>query len=205
MGFINLTIWVLSSALVCHLLSEPTFIMFFLQFLSTNQIKSPLRTLCVQQVGLCFSRAAAMIINFNLLLVWIPMCKYSLTRLAFRANNLSNRLKRARNQRQKDKLAAVASSSPPVLIDLSLTKQHHPDLSICHKLYQPKKHTKLSSFERKFKQSLVDAFDQLGGWLYEAKLNFINSFLIAVDHCTSLHTICATTITIASGKLKVSK
>lgn len=176
----------------------------FFQYRSTNKSNKTLTLNCVQQVGLCFSRAAAMIINFNLLLVWIPMCKYSLTSLAFRANNLLNRLKRVKNERQKGKLAA-ASYPPSILIDLSLTKQqHHPDLSKCHKLYQPKKPSKLSSFESKFKKSLADAFDQLASWLYEAKLNFINSFLIAVDHCTSLHTICATTITIASGKLKVS-
>ncbi|KAG9510581.1 NADPH oxidase 4, partial [Fragariocoptes setiger] len=32
-------------------------------------------------IGLCTSRAAAMVINVNLLLVWLPMCKYCLTNI----------------------------------------------------------------------------------------------------------------------------
>lgn len=157
------------------------------------------------QVGLCFSRAAAMIINFNLLLVWLPMCKYSLTRLAFHANNLLNRLKCEQQERQKKNLNNEVTSMPSsVLVDLPITKQNQSNLNNqYYGLYRAKKQTQFSRFERKFRQSLADSFDQLKSWLCMAKLNFINSFLIAVDHCTPLHTICATTITIASGKLQV--
>lgn len=35
-----------------------------------------------------------------------------------------------------------------------------------------------------------------------AEIKSINSFHVAVDNCTSLHTICATTITLASGKFE---
>lgn len=144
-----------------------------------------------------------MIINFNLLLVWLPMCKYSLTRLAFHANNLLNRLKREQQERQKKNLNEVMiSQSSPVLIELPIAKQAH-QFNLNHGLYSPTKPTRFSCFRRKFKQSLAEASNQFKSWICEAKLNFINSFLIAVDHCTPLHTICATTITIASGKSKV--
>lgn len=144
-----------------------------------------------------------MIINFNLLLVWLPMCKYSLTRLAFHANNLLNQLKRQQQGRQKKNLnELVIPLSSSVLIELPITKQAH-QFNLNHGLYRATKPTRFSCFRRKFKQSLADASNQFKSWICEAKLNFINSFLIAVDHCTPLHTICATTITIASGKLKV--
>lgn len=52
---------------------------------------------------------------------------------------------------------------------------------------------KFDRFEHKLEQNIRFIIS-------DAKIRSINSFLVAADHCTSLHTICATTITIASGE-----
>lgn len=110
------------------------------------------------QVGLCFSRAAAMVINFNLLLVWLPMCKYTLTRVAYAANVSLQRLK------QQQTISAQMGS---------------PRLRL--------------------RSCLVSLAARAGKLARLAKMGALNCCLIAADNCTYLHTICATTITIASG------
>mgnify|MGYP000858204981 CR=1 FL=1 len=120
-----------------------------------------------------------MVINFNLMLVWIPMCKYSLTRLTFLANGSLRyfRLKREH----------LIQTSPSLAMK---------DEAISGELTN----SKLERISWKFKRTVMDAIRQLRHLVNSAKFSATKSFLIAVDHCTSLHTICATTITIASGK-----
>lgn len=137
-----------------------------------------------------------MVINFNLLLVWLPMCRYSLTRLSCLAIS-SIRLQREQDidEKRQANLNQIISSKvpsfqqPPTLNAL----KNGGDSSVS------KFNTNNKVFI-KFKTSVGAAFKQFDEWFRISKLNFINSFLIAVDHCKSLHTICATTITIASGK-----
>lgn len=136
------------------------------------------------QIGLCLSRAAAMVINFNLLLVWLPMCKYSLTRLACLANHSL--------RRQRESLARL---------ERDLQTQPNAHLLI---ISGQNCDADTNRTLRKLKSSITRAYWQLCRWCLQIKAESTNSFLIAVDHCKSLHTICATTITIASGKLVVS-
>lgn len=131
----------------------------------------------MKQIGLCFSRAAAMVINFNLILVWMPMCKYFLTWIAYLANN-SVRYQRSQQQRLRN----LESSQD------RMEKQH------------PVNHSILVSLFKKCRISVRRTNSRVQLWLCWAKIKSTNSFLVAVDHCKSLHTICATTITVASGK-----
>lgn len=113
------------------------------------------------QVGLCFSRAAAMVINFNLLLVWLPMCKYTLTRVAYAANVSLQRLK----QQDQQEASSARMESPRL----------------------------------RLRSCLISLAARAGKLARLAKMGALNCCLIAADNCTYLHTICATTITIASG------
>lgn len=141
-----------------------------------------------QQAGLCFSRAAAMVINFNLLLVWLPMCKYSLTRLAYLGNRSLNLLKEKHNK--------LISPTSLAVIELSTANNNDNSLTSIAKNHN----NKLPQFKEEFKFILNEFILRTNIWFLEIKINSINNFLLAVDHCKSLHTICATTITIASGK-----
>lgn len=121
-----------------------------------------------------------MVINFNLMLVWIPMCKYTLTRLAYWATKSLQHLKALRqSQRLQPQLAYGA-----------------PEIR------QPTTKLKACYLASKLKALLIIVIHRRFGELVcSAKLNALNSILLAADNCTSLHTICATTITIASGEL----
>lgn len=138
-----------------------------------------------------------MVINFNLLLVWLPMCKYSLTRLAcLGISSIRRQREQDINEKRQTNLNQIISLAP-VNLNNNYTLKNGSNLcfeqsSTCE--------SKFNKLFRKFKTSVEAAFGQLNKWFKISKLNFINSFLIAVDHCKSLHTICATTITIASGK-----
>lgn len=143
-----------------------------------------------------------MVINFNLLLVWLPMCKYSLTRLACLAiNSIRRQREQDMNERRETILNQIISSTLPQPPSSFETLKHGVKLSNEQQQQQyPLKFSTNNKLFKKFKTSVEAAFKQLDKWFRISKLNFINSFLIAVDHCKSLHTISATTITIASGK-----
>lgn len=168
-----------------------------------------------------------MVINFNLLLVWLPMCKYSLTRLSYLANNSMRHLKQILHQHYQEKLLPSTSSSSASDLTAAAQKLHQLGglqlqvpphrkqkegdavIVIDHIIRTASDKDKRKSSKRfhlllsKVVNSANGAIWQLQCWFYNAKLNSISSFLMAVDHCTSLHTICATTITIASGKLLI--
>lgn len=122
-----------------------------------------------------------MVINFNLLLVWLPMCKYSLTRLAYLGNIKLKGYKKIHHQ--------LGGYNDHCDKDLFM---------VSYSLDQKENFTQ--KLARKFKTSLQEAILKFKIGFIEIKINSINSFLIAVDHCKQLHTICATTITAASGE-----
>lgn len=136
-------------------------------------------------MGLCLSRAAAMVINFNLLLVWLPMCKYSLTRLACLANyslrHYKHTLVRHTNQSEFCDTSREHTRTLPQSGDSSLEPSH--------------------LILAKLKLAACQASLRLNQLIFAAKMNTFTAFSMAVDHCKALHTVCATTITIASGKL----
>lgn len=120
-----------------------------------------------------------MVINFNLLLVWLPMCKYTLTRAACAANAL---------------LRGPHEEAPK--------KSHHFAGAICidapalHAAPAQSEATKTSRVARAYRE----AARKMRAAMLALKVHCVSVFLVAVDHCNSLHTICATTITIASGE-----
>lgn len=114
-----------------------------------------------------------MVINFNLLLVWLPMCKYSLTKLACTGSNSMKIYK----LRHLELVTSMESYDEPQLMGIN-------------------SYDMLGRLKRKFNLTIM----KFKFRLIEAKINTIKSFLVAVDHCKYLHTICATTITLASGK-----
>lgn len=149
-----------------------------------------------------------MVINFNLALVWIPMCKYTLTKLAVMACRL--------NSRQKNQLSRLVSSfcsssvnakacvgeqasnarSSPIALPIVLSNK-------AVDLNAKKSHGFRSASSHVAKKLMILAGRlkfRIKCRLCELKIDTINSFLVAVDHATSLHTISATTITLASGK-----
>lgn len=121
-----------------------------------------------------------MVINFNLMLVWIPMCKYTLTRLAYWATKT---LRHLRTLRQRQRLQ-LSRASPE-------TTQSQAQFAS----------PRVNSLAARLKALLIIVIRPFGELVCSAKWNALNSLLLAADHCTSLHTICATTITIASGEL----
>lgn len=101
----------------------------------------------------------------------------------------------------KDKLNKLISSptASPSLAIIELSNggtNHNNPINISSRL----NYNKFTNLKREFKFTLNEFILRTNIWLIKVKINFINSFLIAVDHCKSLHTICATTITIASSK-----
>lgn len=139
-----------------------------------------------------------MVINFNLLLVWLPMCKYSLTRLAcLGINSIRRQREQDINEKRQTNLNQIISLAP---VNLNNNYALKNESNLCFDNSSTCCESKLNRLFRKFKSSVEGTSEQLNKWFKISKLNFINSFLIAVDHCKSLHTICATTITIASGK-----
>lgn len=140
------------------------------------------------QIGLCLSRAAAMVINFNLLLVWLPMCKYSLTRLACLASCSLRDQRHKLACRYRDRHCSARQEH--ILVDLPAPSSR--------KSSGPR--ALLGRAAVKLSKLVERACWQLWNCYYEAKVESTKSFLIAVDHCKSLHTICASTITIASGR-----
>lgn len=121
-----------------------------------------------------------MVINFNLLLVWLPMCKYSLTKMASLAT--LNSMKQRRRQQQQQQ------------------QQNQLQLKQVVEADSERRDSRWLLLLAKSKCFLQLASQRLDRCFFTAKTLSINSFLNTVDHCTSLHTICATTITIASGK-----
>lgn len=117
-----------------------------------------------------------MIINVNLLIVWVPMCKFSITKLAFVATNKYTELR--------------AKSSF--------------DHSLCE---QVPKHA--SSGHQKAKFSLAQHVKRvvLGCKLraLQLQISALHNFVVAADNCKYLHFVCATTISLASGKLRASR
>lgn len=159
------------------------------------------RSHALKQVGLCLSRAAAMVINFNLLLVWLPMCKYTLTRLACMASGASSRQRHKLRELERSPLAPTNHSTFANTFNhqsqrTSNDPHPHQVVTMPRDNDSPLKVRLLTKLKWSANRTV---------WRFQycfclAKMNYINSFLVAVDHCTSLHTICATTITLASSK-----
>ena len=155
--------------------------------------------------GSNWSRAAAMVINFNLLLVWLPMCKYTLTRLAvfaFRSASKEkeklHRLTTSSAAGRQDQVHVAGKTSSP----LDLTHRTDRSQLACYNEFRTGDNQKpaIGCSAEQLKWSIGLAVRKIKHALCLLKIKSIGSFLIAVDHCTSLHTICATTITIASGE-----
>lgn len=155
--------------------------------------EQPLNNLA--QIGLCLSRAAAMVINFNLVLVWIPMCKYTLTKLAVIAVKYNNK--------QKVVLESLISpdSSSGLITNQLLDHARSGSMSLARggnvKASNP---SMLRILVRKIKLIVNKINFRINHLSCTLKIRAVDSFLIAVDHSTTLHTISATTITLASGK-----
>jgi hypothetical protein len=146
-----------------------------------------------------------MVINFNLILVWIPMCKYTLTKLAVIACE--------HNQKQRMRLTYLVSrrglSSP-----FKGHSKDSPQKDATHQIVQMNafyqnddnsspNRLSLRVIVEKLKMIVDHANLRIQLFVCKSKIKAINSFLIAVDHSTSLHTISATTITLASGKFGI--
>lgn len=136
-----------------------------------------------------------MVINFNLLLVWLPMCKYTLTKLACLAGKVSSR--------QRSRLQSLASWEEPQSSNqlAEITCATCPNVNH-HQVakFGQKSNLSMKRLALKLKWSINKAIRRINYWFCMVKIYSIDTFLIAVDHATSLHTICATTITLASGR-----
>ena len=145
-----------------------------------------------------------MVINFNLMLVWLPMCKYTLTRLASVACRSAQR-----QRRQLECLADLLNAgdaNATKLREATASRYSKQEIKPSDLELGGKRQVEESALLCKlFKWPVRRTILRVRCWLCAAKLNSINSFLVAVDHSTSLHTICATTITVASGKCLLSR
>lgn len=131
-----------------------------------------------------------MVINFNLLLVWLPMCKYTLTRLASIATGSLRRYRREyQNEQQKQ---------------LQIVSVIRSDREIRHRFLTPnddfKSHPNYQTTIEKIYVTAKMSVARLNKLFCTIKIRSIGGFVIAVDHCKYLHTTVATTITIAAGE-----
>lgn len=134
------------------------------------------------------------------------MCKYTLTRLAVTACGY--------NHRQKIKLNYLISSKglPSSVTGHEVVDQQKDAAFQVVPFEMPYRSDDNNALNRsilydlakKFKVIAIQANLRVKHSICKLKIKAINSFLIAVDHSTSLHTISATTITLASGKLRSS-
>lgn len=131
------------------------------------------------------------------------MCKYTLTKLTCLASKISARERdklqdRMLREGKPDDVIVGKDTATcgPVAVKLAVTNLDNNCVPKCNMQQLP-----LTSY---LKRNIGKALGRLDCLIITFKIKSINSFLVAVDHCTSLHTICATTITLASGKCELA-
>ena len=142
-----------------------------------------------------------MVINVNLLLIWLPMCKLTQTKLACFATHKLNALKQleldAMSARRRRLLCAASASAdnekgaPIYLCDT---------LNASHKLPTTTTIVGKAPLGARLKSSYLLVRFRFSLYVLRAKINALHILVTAADNCKYLHFVCASTTAIASGK-----